>query len=265
MKKQFHWDAKDYAAHSTAQQAWARELISKLTLQGHELVLDVGCGDGKVTAEIAAHVPQGSVTGIDSSNEMIELARGVFPSGRYTNLSFQVLDAKSLPFRNRFDVVFSNAALHWIKDHKPVIAGIQRSLKPGGRILLQMGGRGNAAAILAVLDEMMVLDEWRDCFSDFSFSYGFYSPEEYRQWIKEAGLREIRIELIPKVMIYNSGDELAGWVRTTWLPYLERVPEWKRERFTLQLVDKYLVKHPTVGLEKIHVDMMRLEVEAEKP
>jgi trans-aconitate 2-methyltransferase len=260
----FVWDAKDYAKHSSTQQTWARELISKLNLNGHESVLDVGCGDGKITAEIVGYVPDGAVVGVDSSKEMIELAREGFTQDKYPNLSFQVTDARYLPFQERFDVVFSNAALHWIKDHRPVIAGIQKSLKPGGRILLQMGGKGNAESILSVLEEMMSENEWCQYFSDFAFSYGFYDPEEYTVWIREAGLNPIRVELIPKTMSYDKRDSLTGWVRTTWLPYTERVPDQRREEFITRLIDKYIEKYPLDREGKIHINMMRLEVEAIK-
>jgi trans-aconitate methyltransferase len=263
-ENKFTWNAKDYAKHSLTQQVWARELIAKLKLNGRESVLDVGCGEGKVTAEIAGCVPDGTVVGIDSSKEMIELARDNFAKAKYPNLSFQVIDARHLAFQEQFDIVFSNAALHWIKNHKPVIAGIQKSLKPEGRILLQMGGKGNAASILSILEEMMSENEWRQYFSDFAFSYGFYDTGEYSTWISEAGLNPIRIELIPKVMSYDKRDGLAGWVRTTWLPYLERVPEQRREEFITRLIDKYIEKYPMDNEGKIHVNMVRLEVEATK-
>jgi trans-aconitate 2-methyltransferase len=263
-ENKFTWNAQDYAKNSTTQQTWARELLLKLKLNGHESVLDVGCGDGKITAEIAGYVPDGTVVGVDSSKEMIELAHYSFAKDKYPNLSFQVIDARQLAFQEQFDVVFSNAALHWIKDHKPVIAGIQRSLTPEGRILLQMGGKGNAESIISILEELMSENEWRGFFSDFAFSYGFYDPEEYMVWINEAGLNPVRIELIPKVMSYDKRDGLAGWVRTTWLPYLERLPEERREGFITRLIDKYIEKYPPDNGGKINVNMMRLEVEATK-
>jgi len=263
-EKKFLWNAKDYAKHSSAQQEWARELIAKLNLKGDEHVLDIGCGDGKITAEIAGYVPGGGVVGIDSSEEMIELARERFVNDNNPHLSFQVCDAGDLPFRGQFDVIFSNATLHWIRDHKPVLAGIERSLKPGGRILLQMGGKGNAAAILSVVEELMVGDEWREYFTNFQFSYGFYGPEEYTKWINEAGLLPVRVELIPKVMSYDHRDGLAGWVRTTWLPYIERVPDEKKEEFITTLVDRYIMRNRSDNEDNIHVHMMRLEVEAVK-
>lgn len=173
----YNWNAKDYERNSLAQQKWARELIEKLDLTGSEDVLDLGCGDGNVTAEIAELLSNGSVVGVDNSESMIDLATKNHLSNLYQNLSFKVMDASSISFDRRFDVVFSNAALHWIKNHKPVV---------------------------------------------------------------------------------------EGWIRTTWLPYIERVPEENRDKFINTISSKYVEREPEDSDGKVHVSMVRLEVEAEK-
>src|SRR5580698_8468405 len=94
--KSCHWNAAAYAANSTVQQSWARELIAGLHLRGDEHVLDVGCGDGKVTAEIARAVPHGHVLGVDTSPEMIAFARKTFPAAKTANLKFQICDAREI-------------------------------------------------------------------------------------------------------------------------------------------------------------------------
>jgi trans-aconitate 2-methyltransferase len=264
MIEQYKWDALDYATSSSAQQQWARELIGKLQLKGDESLLDIGCGDGKVTAEIAASLPSGSVLGVDSSAEMIALAQSQYPADAFPNLRFQKEDARSLPFSDEFTVVFSNATLHWVLDHAPVLDEIHKSLRRGGKVLLQMGGRGNAADVVAVLDKLPQALEWRDYFEGFSFPYGFYGPDEYQEWLRKAGLQARRVELIPKDMIHQGQEGLAGWIRTTWLPYTQRVPEERREAFVAQLVDKYLERHPVDEQGLVHVRMVRLEVEALK-
>lgn len=154
------WDARDYQEHSLEQQKWGKELITKLNLKGNEKVLDIGCGDGKVTAEIASCVPEGSVLGIDNSEEMILLARQTFSAEKFPNLSFQIKDFRCLDFNGEFDVVFSNASLHWAIDQLPILKGIQKSLKPFGKVLIQMGGRGNAAKIIGVLEAMIKSEKW---------------------------------------------------------------------------------------------------------
>lgn len=262
--KKYTWNALDYEKNSSAQQTWARELIAKLNLQGNERILDVGCGNGKITAEIANLVPDGSVVGIDSSEAMINLARNRYPWDTFPNLQFLQADACQLPFQNEFTVVFSNATLHWIQAHVSVLQGISQSLQLGGKVLLQMGGRGNATELFNVVEEMIRSSQWRAYFADFTFSYFFYDPEKYQRWLKEVGLEPTRVKLIPKDMVHEGSAGLAGWIRTTWLPYTQRVPEQMREQFVRELVESYLESHPVTEEGLTHVQMIRLEVEAKK-
>ena len=264
MMQQYKWNAADYAKSSSCQQQWARELIGKLELKGDETLLDIGCGDGKVTEEIAACLPMGSVLGVDSSAEMIALAQSQYPTDALPNLHFQREDARSLPFRDEFTVVFSNATLHWVLGHAPVLRGISASLKRDGKALLQMGGRGNAAGVVAVAECVIASQEWRGYFQGFGFPYGFYGPDEYREWLREARLQARRVELIPKDAAHKGREGFEGWFRTTWLPYTQRVPEERQEAFIAEVVDEYLENHPPDKQGMVHVKMVRLEVEALK-
>jgi trans-aconitate 2-methyltransferase len=106
------WNPEDYAKNSDAQLKWARELRQNLKLQGNESVLDVGCGDGKITADFATALSKGRVVGVDSSPEMIDYATRTYASKQYANLSFACVDARSLDFDREFDLCFSNATLH---------------------------------------------------------------------------------------------------------------------------------------------------------
>ena len=263
--RHYQWDAVDYARHSEAQQTWARELTVKLALAGDEEILDIGCGDGKVSAALAALVQKGSVVGVDSSEAMIALASATFPSKFHPNLSFQHQDARALVFEEQFDRIFSNAALHWILDHRPVLASMFRALRPGGLAVVQMGGRGNAAGVVAIMDELMRKATWRDYFQGFSFPYGFYGPDEYASWLEEVGFTIRSIELIGKDMVHEDRDTFTGWIRTTWLPYTDRVPEGLRERFIGELVSGYLARHPVDAQGAVHTDMQRLQFVAAKP
>ena len=110
---------------------------------------------------------------------------------------------------------------------------------------------------------MMREPEWAGYFEGFTFQYGFYGPEEYTRWLAEAGLKPVRVELIPKDMAHSGKDSLAGWVRTTWLPYTERIPEENRETFIREALDRYIDRHPLDTEGRTHVSMVRLEVEAE--
>jgi trans-aconitate 2-methyltransferase len=263
------WDARDYAAHSSTQQEWARELIGKLRLRGDEDVLDIGCGDGRATALIAERLPRGSVLGIDNSTSMIALAEEQFPPppsaspSACPNLRFRRMDAARLDLPRAFDVAFSNAALHWVEDHDALLRGVNDCLRPGGRLLFQMGGHGNAAEVRAVVDELVARPLWCDFFAGFASPYHFYGPDEYEVWLPRAGFRVARAELVAKDMQHAGPEAFLGWLRTTWFPYTDRLPAERRGDFLGELATAYLVACPPDADDVIHVRMVRLEVEAE--
>jgi len=256
------WDARDYVAHSAAQQEWARELIAKLRLRGDEEVLDIGCGDGRATALIAERLPKGSVLGVDKSASMIALAVEQFPPAARANLTFRQMDATRLELPCTFDVAFSTAALHWVNDHEAVLRGVRGSLRPGGRLLFQMGGRGNVAEAFAVVDEVVARPRWRDFFTGFVPPYHLYSPKEYEEWLPRAGFCVARAELLPKDMRHADRGAFVGWLRTTWFPYTDRLPVGRRDAFLDDVALAYAAAHPPDADGAYHVRVVRLEVEA---
>lgn len=259
------WDAAQYAANSAVQQAWARELIPKLGLLGTEHILDVGCGDGKVTAEIARAVAGGRVAGIDASAEMISFARQAYPQSHFPNLEFHVMDARDIKFARTFDLVFSNAALHWVDDHEKFLAGAAGVLKSGGRLMVSCGGKGNAQDVFMALRPELRAKPWRQFFRHMPDPYFFYTPEEYKRWLAKAGFNARAIRLAEKDATYAGSKGFAAWLRTTWIPYVQRVPENIREEFIHAVTRRYVARHPPGAENKIHVKMVRLEIDAIKP
>jgi trans-aconitate 2-methyltransferase len=260
----YTWNAEQYKRSSSNQKQWGADLLSMLDLSGNEHVLDIGCGYGMLTATMADMLPNGLAVGIDSSKEMVALAEKHFPRKDHPNLRFMVKDAKRLDFDGEFDAVFSNACLHWIIDHLPVLEGIKRSLKDGGKMLVQMGGKGNAEEIIRTMEALIRTDRWTGYFKDFPFPYGFYSPEEYEAWLTGLGFKIDRAELIPKQMVFENRQGLASWIQTTWLPYTQAVPENSRGEFIEELTDMYINNYPAHDDGLIYVRMVRLEVEAYK-
>ena len=258
------WNAADYAANSVVQQTWARELIAKLNLRGDEHILDVGCGDGKVTAEIARAVPRGSATGVDASAEMVTFAKKAFPKSKFPNLEFHVMDAREIEFAREFDLVFSNAALHWVDDHRKFLRGAASVLKSGGRLVVSCGGKGNAQDVFVAMRPEMRLKRWQGFFRKMPEPYFFYAPAEYKKWLDEAGFETQSIHLAPKDATYPGAEGFATWLRTTWIPYVQRVPEDAREEFIAAVTERYVAKHPPDADEKVHVKMVRLEIDAVK-
>jgi trans-aconitate 2-methyltransferase len=258
------WNPADYAANSVVQQTWARELIAKFHLRGDEHILDVGCGDGKVTAEIARAVPHGSVTGIDASPQMIEFAKKTFLAKKFPNLRFRVMDARKIKFERQFDLVFSNAALHWVDDHQAILRGVARVLKSEGRLVVSCGGKGNAQDVFVALRPEMRLKRWREFFRAMPTPYFFYTPEDYEKWLPKFGFKIQEIKLAPKDATYEGANGFATWLRTTWIPYVQRVPENLREEFIAAVTERYVANHPPDADGKVHVKMVRLEIDAIK-
>ncbi|WP_283149124.1 methyltransferase domain-containing protein [Silvimonas soli] len=251
------WNPQDYAQNSTGQERWAKELIAQLDLKHDDTVLDIGCGDGRHTAVIASLVPQGSVLGTDFSPEMIAHAQREHMSAPLPNLSFEVADAAALPYPARFSVIFSNAAIHWVPgDHASVLRGIANALLPHGHALLQLGGHGNGAGIIAAFDTVRSRPEWAAHFAEFRFPYGFHRVEDYQRWAQEAGLTVVDAQLIPKIMPYADRAAFNGWLRTAWLPFIEPVPEAAQADYIESVVDAYLAANPG----DINVRMVRLQV-----
>lgn len=258
------WDPDEYERHSTVQEDWARRCLALLRLNGDERILDIGCGDGRITAELAAMVPRESVVGIDSSPEMIAHASAKHGGRTSAGPSFAVGDATRLTYSARFDLVVSFNCLHWVVDQRAVLAGVARALAPGGRTFLHFAGRGNVAGLRAVVEDVAARATWRDAFSGFGFPWCFPDAASYHALVEESGLVPDRVELLVTEMPHRGVPAFAGWLRTTWLPYLERLPGERREAFVADVVAAYLRECPPDTEGRITVDAVRLEVEARR-
>lgn len=258
------WNPKDYAKNSDAQLNWARSLLKRINLADYSSILDVGCGDGKITANLANNLPHARVIGVDSSPEMVAYAAQKYTSDRYPNLSFNCVDARYLNFQSEFDLVFSNATLHWVDDHPGFLKGANTALKNGGRLIISCGGKGNAAQILDTFARLITTDDWQAYFQNFNNPYFFYGLEDYRRWLEQSGFIVKRLELVPKDMTHRGKEKLGGWIRTTWMPFTRCIPEARRDRFIEQFLDLYLAQNPLDRKGFSHVSMVRLEVDASK-
>jgi trans-aconitate methyltransferase len=260
----YQWNASDYAQHSAGQEQWARELIARAALAPDDRVLDLGCGDGRMTAALARLVPEGTVLGVDLSADMVKHAASHFPPAAHPNLRFAQADARALSFDRTFTFVFSSAVLHWMRDHGPILAGIARALTPGGRCLLQMGGRGNAEAVIHAFDAVRGEPAWRRWFEGFESSYGFHGDDDYRAWLPAAGLVADQVVLIEKDMVHADAAAFEGWLRTAWHPYTSPVAPEQRPAFLAAVTRRYLDSHPPDADGRVHVRAIRLQVEARR-
>jgi len=254
-----HWDADAYHRSASAQTGWGREVHRRLALRGDEQVIDLGCGDGRLTAELAARVPRGRIIGIDADPDMVDFARRHHPR---QNVAYALGDAQRFSLGRGTDLVVSTACLHWVKDHAAVLGCCRRHLEPGGRIHFQMGGRGNCAGILAAAESVAGEPRWAPHLLPFSTPWRFQGPQAYRRLLPRCGFRVLRAVLLARDMVHDGPEGLRAWIRTTWMPVLARVPEALRTELVDAVVARYLERRPPDARGRTHVDVVRFEVEA---
>jgi trans-aconitate methyltransferase len=233
------WQGKDYNQVASLQQAMAKEQLAHLTLKGSERILDVGCGDGKITASIADRVPSGKVVGIDPSHDMIGFASKHFATPARQNLRFEVADARSLPFRAEFDLAVSFNALHWVPDQAAALASIRAALAPGGRAQLRMVPQGPRTSLEDVIEEVRHVPRWADFFAGFRKPYVHFTPEEYRALAEAAGFRVASINVDDNTWDFKTRDAFVAWARATFVFWSQHVPESERDAFINDVLDRY--------------------------
>jgi len=209
------WDASAYSAHGRFVTDLGASILAWLDPKPGEEILDIGCGDGVLTAQIAQR--GASVRGIDASSAMVEAARK-------RGVNAEVLDATKLQFQRQFDAVFSNAALHWIHDHAALLNGVAQALKPGGRFVAEMGGHGNIAAIRVALHAALDHRGLADLMLDDNY---FPTVAEYRRLLIGHGFVVEAMELVPRPTPLPSG--MRTWLTVFRRGLLDAIPEHLRE------------------------------------
>jgi trans-aconitate methyltransferase len=227
------WDAAQYGSHGAFVHELAGGVVDLLAPRPGERILDLGCGDGQLTARLAAAGAE--VIGIDSSAAMAEAARS-------RGVQAIVASMEALPFVDTsFDAAFSNAALHWVRDHDRMLAEVSRVLRPGARFAAECGGQGNIAAISTALRAVMA----RHGYAHLEDGVNYYpSPASYSERLARHGFEVRSMQLIPRpTPLRNSGagadSGMDGWLRTFRRGVLESLPRELREtvlRETIELL-----------------------------
>ena len=234
----YDFDGEKYKQASSQQKAWGRKLIAELDLRGDEHILDLGCGDGALTAELAELVPDGSVLGIDSSVSMIETARRDHDGA---NLRFELCDINAIDFESEFDVIFSNAALHWVKNHRRLLANVYKSLKDRGTARFQFAGDGNCSNLIAVLQETISQKDYAGYFENFEWPWYMPVVEQYRKLLDEAAFVEKRLWHQDANKHFGSAEEMVRWIDQPGLvPFLRHVDEKDRQHFRDAVVERMI-------------------------
>ncbi len=230
------WQGAEYRDVSQLQQWLADESLAALTVDGSEHVLDVGCGDGRITAEIAARVSGGTVLGVDPSHDMIDFARRTHAAG---NLTFAVGDARTLAYRATFDLVVSFNALHWVHEQAAALRSIHTALRPKGRALLQMVSRGERTPLEDVVEEVCAQPRWASFFVGHRPPHVHFRPEAYRALAEQAGFRVAQLDVVQRAWDFGSRDAFARWAHATFVAWTSAVPEEDRDDFIADVLDRY--------------------------
>ena len=233
------WDAAEYSRRSSLQEAMAQEVLALLDLDGSERILDVGCGDGKITAQIASRAPRGSIVGVDPSHEMISFAQEHFGPATLPNLRFEVADARRLPFKNEFDLVVSFNALHWIPEQEAALSSIYSTLVSSGRAQLRLVTAGARTSLEKVVDETRRPSKWKAYFQDFEDPYLRLTPEEYAAMAERSGFRVLRVSTKDHAWDFGSRVAFSGFCAVGCVAWTSRLPAAERTDFINDVLDRY--------------------------
>jgi trans-aconitate 2-methyltransferase len=245
------WDAATYDRVSDPQLGWAREQLERLELRGDEVVLDAGCGSGRVTALLADLVPRGRVYAVDVAPSMAAHAREAL--GERATVFCQDLVELELP--EPVDAIFSNATFHWIHDHDALFAALHRTLKPGGQLVAQCGGRGNIDAFRTLADALAGEDPFAPYFVDWRRPWNYATDTDTAARLERAGFASIRTWLEPKSV---APADPRTFIQTVCLVrHLDPLPEELRDPF----VDLVLERSG----EPVVLEYVRLNMTARRP
>lgn len=265
------WDAERYHRLSNPQLGWGRHVLERLAPEPNERILDLGCGTGRLTAELFAAISEGLVVAVDRSQAMLLEAkaqqtwhRGPHPVDADklpSRIHIVRADGLHLPFADAFDAVLSTATFHWILDHDLLFSSIYRSLVPGGRLVAQCGGAGNLAALLDRAAALMAREPFRKYFGGWRDPWQFADVPTTVSRLGRAGFTAIDVSLVPAPTTLADRAAYRDFLSCVCVrEHLVRLPEAERTAFVDALADSAASDSPPFTL-----DYSRLNILARKP
>ncbi|ANH78853.1 Methyltransferase type 11 [Candidatus Chlamydia sanziniae] len=255
-----HWDGQHYLNNSDLQCQWAISYIQKFQLSGYEKILDIGCGDGRITAKIAQAVPYGFVFGVDTSDSMLQVAQNLKNKIRLNNLDFIKRDAMNLGFESEFDFIVSFSCFHWVCDHFVALQEIEKALKPGGKVFLYFAPDYGYDRFDFAINTVVASSKWANYFVNFSNPLSLVTPAKFATYVEETGLLLQRLEIITVDETFPTQVAFATWI-TGWLWYLQQLPKELHQEFLDDIIACYLKYHPIDTDNKLHFIDYWIEVE----
>lgn len=242
------WDAAQYDAVKAPQIDAGRELIALARVREQDSILDLGCGTGKLTIELARLASKGSVVGIDPSEEMLDKARAI-ASGA-DNLSLIKAPAENLEFIDRFDLAFSNSAMQWVKDQPKAAGRIYQALKPGGRIAFQFPAKNFCGEFFASVDYAVSTLGYERFYQGWRSPWKFPACEEFGSLLSRAGFSSVEVSSKEYRLTFMTTDDVVAWWSSAGLrPYLAALPETGRRYFKEAFAENFGKNRTERGIE----------------
>jgi trans-aconitate 2-methyltransferase len=244
------WNSAVYHRLSEPQISWGKKVLSRLQLRGDEVVLDGGCGTGRLTAELLEALPHGRVIGIDLSRNMLRSAREHLASFQ-ARASLVHCDLLHLPFDNVFDGIVSTAAFHWVLDHDQLFAGLYRALVPRGWLVSQCGGGPNIARLRKRANVLAASAEYAAYFAGFREPWLFQNAEGAASTLRRAGFVDIETSVEPALTVLDNAEHYNEFVPNIILRcHLENIPNRsERKQFMARLTEQAASDDPPFSLD----------------
>ena len=263
----YDWDATTYNRISDAQESWGHEIIEYRKWKGNEIVLDAGCGSGRTTKILSIKVPQGKVIAVDSDLSMIRLAKENL--AKFSNIEFIKIDISQLELAEKVDVVFSNAVLHWILNHKKVFERFWQILNSDGQLLIQCGGHRNLVKTLSILNKVSRSKEFYNYLCNnkgddiWKQTWYFAKKEDTERILQEIGFRNIQVFLEDKEPKFHNKEEYFLFIKTIVLiPYLKYLPnDMLKDKFAKSVIQEIETNAKELQWK---LDFVRLNINAIK-
>lgn len=251
-------DADYYVKNSFLQNCLAKNILDGCRLNQRAHILDVGCGDGRITAELAQRVPDGEVIGLDPSPSMIEYAARAFPKKKFPNLDFQLGMAEDTTFSEQFDLIVSFSCFHWLKDPCKAISRLCASLKQGGEMLILTYPKESPYYRYL----QMALKNY-PAYCHLSANNTMLTVNEYKKTLAKHGLKILHFTRKKMLALYNNPKEIQQYVRG-WLNNYIQLPEYLNDSF-LKEVSNAVISDPAAHKgKKIAIPYTSLVIKARK-
>lgn len=255
-----HWEPAFYASHSDFQFQSTLDLFPQIKFPSQGRLLDIGCGDGKITHAIASKNPRLLVIGIDQSPSMVEFANQHY--GHHPNLTFKTLDAHHLALSETFDCVVSFWTLAWLSDHCLFLRNCYRHLNQGGHIFLFAAE--NHELISQATNKAASDKRWRPYFRDKVFHQYKCSLKLYKMLVQTNRLSGLEVISHSVTYTFSSGQDLQNAI-AAWLPHIKLLPSNERTPFLDVLLSYYQEQRLASQEEPLQIDCTGFIVTGEKP